>query len=29
MGMRTNPKVVPELLGHASIKTTFDLYGHA
>lgn len=27
LSMRINPKVVQELLGHANIQTTFDLYG--
>ena len=26
--MGVHPKVVSERLGHASIKTTMDLYGH-
>lgn len=28
LGMKINPKVVQEILGHSSIKTTLDIYGN-
>jgi integrase len=28
LGVRVNPKVVSEMLGHASVAITLDIYSH-